>query len=61
MDEWHCFKDKVKMEEASVALSYMQIKQNVPGLKCPVCGVEYITEKIATGVVANAESLFETK
>jgi hypothetical protein len=61
MTEWYCFKDKVKMKETQVALTYMQISQQVPGLKCPKCGTEYLTEKIVMTTVQGAESLIEAK
>ncbi len=61
MDEWYCFKDKVKMKEADVTLSYMQLTQAIPGLKCPVCGVEYLTERIVMSTVKAAEDLLEEK
>lgn len=61
MDEWHCFVDKVKMEKAELTLTHMMLTQRVPGLKCPVCGVEYITEKIATTSVRSAEQILEGK
>jgi len=61
MPEWYCFRDKVKMEQAEVILSYMQLKQYVPGLKCPRCGVEYLTEYIVMTTVAAAEEALEQK
>ena len=61
MDEWHCFKDKVKMKETTVTLSYMNLTQDVPGLKCPVCGVEYLTERTVLNVVGPAENMLEGK
>ena len=61
MNEWYCFKDKVKMEEAELILSYMQLTQHIPGLKCPKCGVEYLTEKTVMTSVMAAESALEMK
>ncbi len=61
MVEWYCFQDKEKMEEVPVTLSYMMLSQRVPGLKCPVCGTEYLTEKTATTTVKDAETLLEGK
>jgi hypothetical protein len=61
MIEWFCFKDKVKMKETQVSLSYMQISQMVPGLKCPKCGAEYLTEKIVMTTVQGAENIIEEK
>ncbi len=61
MTEWHCFKDKVRMAEEEIVLSYMQIKQYVPGLRCPVCGAEYLTEQVVMTTVAAAEEALEQK
>ncbi len=61
MPEWYCFKDKEKMNEASVRLSYMMLTQRVPGLKCPVCGTEYLTEEFVMTTVKEAETLLEGK
>jgi hypothetical protein len=61
MTEWYCFKDKVKMRETEVTLSYMNLTQQVAGLKCPKCGAEYLTEKVVMTTVQGAESIFEGK
>ncbi len=61
MADWYCFKDKVKMQDAQLKLTYMQLIQNVPGIKCPVCGVEYLTEQVVSTVVQAAEDLLEQK
>jgi YgiT-type zinc finger domain-containing protein len=61
MADWYCFVDKEKMVEAQLTLSYMMITQRVPGLKCPVCGVEYLTEKFVMTTVKDAETLLESK
>ncbi len=61
MADWYCFKDKVKMKDAEVTLTYMQLIQSVPGLKCPVCGTEYLTEQVVTTIVQSAEDILEEK
>jgi hypothetical protein len=61
MAEWYCYKDKVKMLETDVKLSYMQLSQRLPGLRCPVCGECYLTEEIATGIVKEAEDMIYGK
>jgi hypothetical protein len=61
MADWYCFKDKEKMVEAKVRLSYMMLSQRVPGLKCPVCGVEYLTESLVMTTVKEAEHVIEEK
>ena len=61
MADWYCFKDKVRMLDSDLVLSYMQLTQRVPGLKCPKCGVEYLTEKVVMTTVKDAEAVFENK
>ncbi len=61
MADWYCFKDKEKMVEKDLALSYMKLTQRVPGMKCPVCGVEYLTEKVVYTIVQAAEDALEGK
>ncbi len=61
MPDWYCFKDKEKMQKLEVNLSYLQLTQHVPGIKCPVCGVEYLTEDIVMTVVQAAEDALEGK
>jgi len=61
MNEWYCFKDKVKMEETDIILRYMLLVQPMPGLKCPKCGAEYLTEKIVMTSLQGAEAAIEGK
>ncbi len=61
MADWYCFKDKTKMQDSELALSYMQLTQRIPGLKCPECGVEYLTEKVVMTIVQAAEDALEEK
>lgn len=61
MTEWYCFKDKVPMLSTEVELTYMQLVQAVPGLKCPQCGVAYLTEDIVMTIVKAAEDALEEK
>jgi hypothetical protein len=61
MIEWYCFKDKVKMRETELTLSYMNLSQGVPGLKCPKCGTEYLVEKTVMTTVQGLENLIEEK
>ncbi|MBN2243656.1 MAG: YgiT-type zinc finger protein [Acidobacteria bacterium] len=61
MADWYCYKDKVKMLETDVKLSYMQLSQRLPGLRCPVCGESYLTEEIVVSVVKEAENMIYGK
>lgn len=49
------------MTETQVTLSYMKLRQYIPGLKCPVCGVEYLTENTVMTIVKAAEDALEEK
>jgi hypothetical protein len=61
MTDWYCFKDKVKMVDTDVAMKYMKLVQYVPGLKCPECGVAYLTEDVVMTIVKAAEDALEEK
>jgi hypothetical protein len=61
MGDWYCFKDKVKMTEANLTLSYMMLTRSVPGLQCPECGTGYLTEKTVMTLVKEAEAILENK
>jgi hypothetical protein len=61
MTDWYCYKDKVKMVNSDVALKYMQLVQYVRGIKCPECGVAYLTEDVVMSVVKAAEDALEEK
>ena len=61
MADWHCFTDKAKMAEAELTLRYMQLTQHVPGLKCPRCGVEYLTENVVMTTVTAVEDALDQK
>ena len=61
MADWYCFRDKKEMEKSELTLSYMGLSQRVPGLKCPICGVEYLMENVVMTSVKAAESALEAK
>jgi len=57
MPKWHCYKDKVEMEEATLRVRYLEMTQYLPGLKCPKCGVAYLTEQFAQLLREGEESV----
>ena len=61
MVEWYCFKDKAKMRDAELILTYLELTQQVRGLKCPKCGVSYLTEDMVMMNVHEAELMIEQK
>jgi hypothetical protein len=61
LEEWHCFKCKVKMVESRVRMSYLGKTGSTQGIKCSKCGVAYLLEEIAVGRVAKAEKMIEDK
>lgn len=60
-EKWHCFKDKVPMNEADVVLSYLNVTEIINGWKCPECGVIYLDEETVVEKVVNAEQMLEEK
>ena len=60
MTEWYCYKDKVKMLSADVAMKYLRLVQTVPA-SCSVCGVAYLTEDVVMTTVKAAEEALEEK
>lgn len=61
MEEWHCFKCKVKMEQTQITLNYMEFDSMIEGLKCPKCGSSYVTEEMAAGELREGEKNLEGK
>lgn len=61
LEEWHCFKCKVKMVESRVRMSYLDVTVPISGIKCPECGVAYLLEEIVVKKVAKAEEMIENK
>lgn len=61
MSNWHCFKCKEEMQEEEITVIYLEIDAPVEAIKCPKCGVSYITEEIAVGPLATGELKIEQK
>lgn len=61
MEKWHCFKDKVPMVEAELLVSYLDTTNAIEGIKCPKCGLAFLTEETVTGKVNEAETMMENK
>ena len=61
MVEWYCYKDKVKMEDVYLALRYLSLTQQVPGIRCPKCGTGYLLEETVMTTVKDAETVIEEK
>lgn len=61
MADWHCYKDKVPMEEAEVKVTYLDIEGEAPAIVCPQCGARFVTEETAVGPMAKAEKMIENK
>jgi hypothetical protein len=60
MEEWYCYKDKVKMVEAKIGAKYLDWTQYFPGLKCPKCDAAYLMERM-TQQLREAEQMREPK
>jgi methionyl-tRNA synthetase len=61
MADWYCFEDKVKLEEASVTLTYIVMNRSFSGWRCPKCGVQYLPEEVVMNDVASAEEELDSK
>ena len=61
MSDWYCFEDKIKMEEAEVTLSYIVMNRFFIGIKCPKCGVQYISEGVTLSEITPAEEELDSK
>jgi hypothetical protein len=61
MEDWHCFKDKVKMNVTSLTMTYRGLSQSVLGIRCPKCDAEYVLETEVMSTIKAAEALFEGK
>jgi len=58
---WFCFKCKEEMRETEVEATYLEIMHFVNGLKCPGCGVIYLSEKTVVEEVGKGEDEAESK
>lgn len=61
MENWHCFKDKVPLNEIDVLLTYLDITQPTDGFKCPVCGMVVLSEETVVEKINKAEEMLENK
>ena len=60
---WICSKCNVEMEEVDdIAIQYGDMElPEAEGLRCPACGVEYLTSDYVTGQLSSAEEMLEGK
>ena len=60
---WICSKCNVEMEEVlDIALRYGDMDlPEAEGLRCPVCGVEYLESDYVTSMLNPAETMLEGK
>ncbi len=61
MAEWYCFKCKEKMVEDRVWLRYLDFERQLPGIKCPKCGVCYFLEEMVVRTIRTLEEALEAK
>ncbi len=61
MADWYCFKDKEKMAEADLTMMYLDITQPIVGIRCPKCGLSFLTEETVTTKVHKGEEMIEKK
>lgn len=56
-----CLKCSVPLELGKVMVSYLESAFPVELLKCPVCGLVYVPEKLATRKMLEVEKALEDK
>ncbi len=61
MDQWYCFRDKVKMVDVNLKMLYLKKSATIGGIKCPKCGATYLLEDLVVRRVAKAEQMIEKK
>ncbi len=61
MEQWHCFKCKEVMVETDITATYLEFSNMIEGIKCPKCGIAYLTEKTVLEKVREAEEMLENK
>lgn len=49
------------MAETEADMKYLEIANTTEAIKCPKCGVIYLTEEVVMGKVCEAEAMLETK
>ena len=62
LEQWYCFKDKVKMEEALIPMTYGGLEPvDFLGIKCPKCGAAYLSEEVVMVHLREFEESAEPK
>ena len=58
-----CGKDGAQMEEVyDIEIGYKDLElPEAEGIRCPVCGMEFLLEDVVTGELNEAEVLLESK
>lgn len=63
MSEWKCCTCNVEMDEVDdVKIRHKDIElPDAPGLRCPQCNIELLTEELVVEELANAEEMLQAK
>jgi hypothetical protein len=63
MSEWKCCACNVQMDEVDdIKIRYKDIElPDAPGLRCPQCKIELLTEDLVIGELADAEEMLQAK
>ncbi|HTP06385.1 MAG TPA: hypothetical protein VMM54_14655 [Nitrospirota bacterium] len=56
-----CTKCNVQMKQGKAKASYLGSEFPIELLKCPVCGIVYVPESLATGKMLQVEQALEDK
>lgn len=47
MGKWYCFRCEREAIESYIPATYMEITRNIRVMKCPKCGIAFVTEQDA--------------
>jgi hypothetical protein len=61
MGKWYCFKCKEEMQTVNLDVEYLGISGSIEGLKCPKCGMAYLTEEVVREKVLKTQEMIESK
>ena len=62
LEQWYCFKDKVKVEKALIPMTYGGLEPiDFLGVKCPKCGTVYLPEEVVMVHLRDFEETAEEK
>lgn len=61
MNNWHCYRCKVAVEEEDIEALFLEYDFSYEGLVCPECGGVWLTEDVVVDEISAAEDDAEAK